>query len=126
MPLALKIGEEFWIKPNMGIEPKCAVWSGNQCVVWIGGKSAYASIGSFISAVLPNIYVIAGIILFISLLAGGIMVIAGAGKGESESTKKGQQAISAALIGFLIIFASYWIIQIIEIVSGIQIFKSGI
>jgi hypothetical protein len=50
------------------------------------------------------------------------MFISSAGKGESESTKKGSQAIAAALIGFLIIFASYWIIQLVETITGLTIF----
>jgi len=107
--LAFNIGDEFWLKPNKAIT----------------GVPAYQSFGGFISAVLPNVYVIAGIILFVLLLAGGIMVISSAGKGESDSTKKGSQAITAALLGFLIIFASYWIIQLIEILTGVNIFQSG-
>lgn len=105
----VNIGDEFWLKATPG--------------TGIAHNSAYQSLGGFISAVLPNVYVIAGIILFILLLGGGIMIIASAGKGESDSTKKGSQAITAALIGFLIIFASYWIIQIVEVITGIDIFK---
>lgn len=107
--LALEIGKEFWLKPKAGIT----------------GTPAYQSLGGFISAVLPNVYIIAGVILFVLLIIGGITTIAGAGKGDQEATKKGQKAITAALLGFLIIFASYWIIQIIEVVTGIEIFKPG-
>ena len=107
--LAFNIGDEFWLKHNKAIT----------------GVPAYQSFGGFISAVLPNVYVIAGVILFVLLLAGGIMVISSAGKGESDSTKKGSQAITAALLGFLIIFLSYWIIQIVEVITNIEIFKGG-
>jgi hypothetical protein len=104
--LALNIGDELLLKPGVAVT----------------GVPAYQSIGGFISTVLPNVYVVAGIILFVLLLAGGIMFISSAGKGESESTKKGSQAIAAALIGFLIIFASYWIIQLVETITGLTIF----
>jgi len=104
----VNIGEEFWLKKNSGI----------------GDKPAYQSIGSFISAILPNIYVIAGVILFLLMVFGGFTYIKSAGSSDEEGVKKGQQAITAALVGFLIIFASYWIIQLIEIITGIQIFGS--
>ena len=76
------------------------------------------SINYFISQILPNIYVIAGIILFFLLVGGGLMFIFSAGQENPEGAAKGKQAVTAALLGFLIIFASYWIMQIIQIITG--------
>lgn len=106
--LAFNIGEEFTLGEN---QPG------------IGTKPAFQTVGNFISAILPNVYIIASVILFILLIVGGITVITNAGKGEQEGVQKGQKAITAALVGFLIIFASYWIIQIIEILTGVSIFQ---
>lgn len=109
--LVVNIGEEFWLKePFPGVSPG------------IASNPAYQSLGGFISKILPNIYVIAGVIFFIFLVVGGLTVIMGAGKGESETTKKGGGAIASALIGFLIIFASWWIIQLVETLTGVKIF----
>lgn len=119
--LALDIGQEFWLKENFGIGVGGACPNPLFCI-----PNAYSSIGTFISAVLPNIYVIAGLLLFILLIIGGLMVIISAGKGEEEGVQKGSKTITSALIGFLIIFASYWIIQIIETITGLQIFKPNI
>jgi hypothetical protein len=47
------------------------------------------------------------------------MVIKSAG---SEGKGKGKDAITNALVGFIIIFSAYWIIQAIEIITGIPIF----
>ena len=85
----------------------------------------FPDIGTFISNILPNIYVLAGILLFLLLIAGGYGIIMGAGSGESQKVGQGQKAVTAAVIGFIIIFASYWIIQIIEVVTGVNIFKPG-
>jgi len=104
----VNIGKEFWLKPQRGIE----------------GAPGYGSIGELISAILPNIYVLAGIILLVLLIIGGFGIIMGAGEENPERTKKGKQAITAALIGFAVIFASWWIIRIIEIITGLDIFKS--
>lgn len=87
---------------------------------------AYSSVGSFISTILPNVYIIAGMICLFLLLGGGIMFIIGAGNQKAENIEGAKKTISAALLGFLIIFASYWIIQIIEIVTGVKILNPPI
>lgn len=78
-------------------------------------------IADFVSIVLFNAIAFAGIILFILMLFGGIMMISGAGSGNKDDIGKGQKALTSALIGFLIIFTSYWIIIIIESIFGMQI-----
>lgn len=107
--VAFNIGEEFWLRDNQGI----------------ANQPAFSSIGSFISTVLPNVYVIAGLILLFLLIGGGLAFIIGAGQNNPERTAGGQKAISAALIGFLIIFASYWIIQLISFITGLDILSGG-
>jgi len=110
--LALDIGEEFWLKqPSPGVTPG------------IGSAPAYQSLGGFISAILPNVYILAAIIAFVLVLIAGLMFIINAGKGESEEAKKWQGTLTASIAGLLIIFLSYWIIQIIETITGINIFN---
>ncbi len=72
-----------------------------------------------ISSILPTFLIVAGFILFIYLVFGGFMMISASG--DEKKTAEGQQALTNAIIGFVIIFASYWIIQIIEVVSGVGI-----
>lgn len=87
------------------------------------GLTKETSLGDIISNVLPNIYILAGVILFFLLIGGGLMFIFSAGQENPEGAGQGKKAITAALVGFLIIFASYWIIQIIEVVTGVDILK---
>jgi len=108
--LALDIGKQFWVRPNTGISE----------------ASGFGSIGEIISNLLPNIFTIAGIILFIILIVGGLVFMMGAGQENPDLAKKGKQAITSTLIGFLIIFCSYWIIKIIEVVTGLNIFNSNL
>ena len=86
----------------------------------------FPDLGKLISVLLFNAYVLAGIIFFLLLLFGGFGVIMGAGNGNPEQTAKGGKAVAAALGGFLIIFLSYWIIRIIEVITGMNIFNPGI
>ena len=101
--LTLNIGDQFWVKTDQGIASKGL------------------TIGKIISGLLQNVYVLAGILLFILLIIGGFIFIIGAGNDNPEQVKKGKQALTAALIGFAIIFCSYWIIKIIEIITGLDI-----
>lgn len=105
--LVIDIGQELWFKElshGLGLGPK--------------NIPAYFTIGGFVSRVLPNIYVIAGVILFFFLIGGGLMFIVSAGQENPEGAAKGKQTVTAALLGFLIIFASYWIMQIIQRITG--------
>jgi len=90
----------------------------------IAEKPAFNSLGDFISALLPNVYIIAGLILFFLILLGGFGILTAGG--NPEKLAQGSKALTAALIGFLIIFASYWIIQIIEVLTGVKIFNPGV
>jgi len=108
--IEVNISKDFWVKENTGI----------------GGASGFGSIGEIISNLLNNVYVLAGIILFILLIIGGFMVMIAAGQENPDQVKKGKQTITAALIGFVIIFCAYWIMKIVEIMTGLNIFNSNL
>jgi len=74
---------------------------------------------AFISAILPNIYIVAGVILFLYMIFGGFILISSSG--DAKKADEGKQVITNAIIGFAIIFVSYWIIQAITIITGIPI-----
>ena len=83
-------------------------------------------LAKLVSIILSNALVIAGIIMLFLMIGGGIGMIAGAGQGNPESAARSRQAVTAAVIGFIIIFAAYWIIQIVEIVTGLNILNPGL
>jgi len=76
-------------------------------------------LGDLVSLVLSNAVAFAGVIVFFLFLGGGIAMLIGAGRGDAEATGKGRQALTAALIGFVIIFAAYWIVRIVGAITGI-------
>jgi hypothetical protein len=83
------------------------------------GKSQ--GLADLVSIILSNALVLAGVILFFLLIFGGFSMIIGAGQNNPEAAAKGKQAATTAVIGFIIIFAAYWIIQIIENITGLNI-----
>jgi len=63
---------------------------------------------------------IGGGVALILIIIGAFQIITSGG--DPEKIKAAGGKITHALIGFLIIFLSYWLVQILEIVLGIQIF----
>ncbi len=76
------------------------------------------TIGDLVSLFLNASFVIAGILVLVLFLVGGFSIIAGAGNENPEAAQKGKGAITAAITGFVIIFVAYWIVRIIEIMTG--------
>jgi len=77
--------------------------------------------GSFINIVLRFVYLVAGIIAFGLFAGGGLMMIQGANSSDSGQMSKGKQAITYAIIGLVIIFGSFFFIQFIETLFGVEI-----
>lgn len=76
--------------------------------------------GAIISRLLEFSFPLAGLILFVMLFWGGFEITYGAS--TSKSMEAGKNRITAALIGFFLLFSSYWIIQILEEILGITVF----
>lgn len=77
-----------------------------------------STLGDVISNFVQAAMVIAGFIFFLLIIGGGISMIAGAGQSDPQKTAKGKKALTYALIGFIIVFTSYWAIAIIEEMFG--------
>lgn len=76
-------------------------------------------VSNLFTVVLPYVFIIAGLGLFVMLLAGGFQVMTAVQ--NPEGAEAGKKRITAAFIGFFILFASYWIVQALEIIFGITI-----
>ena len=86
-----------------------------------GGIRDANSISGYVTLFLNASFVIAGVLLLFYFVLGGIGMIAGAGKDNPQQIEKGKQAATSALIGFIVVFASYWIVKLIEQLTGIKI-----
>ena len=82
----------------------------------MGGWSSL-DIGALVSALLPFVFVLAGLALFIYLIMGGFQLMTSAG--DPKGMESGQKKVMYAIIGFLIIFASFWLVQILQVVFGL-------
>lgn len=82
-------------------------------------KLGGGGIFSILSVVLRNLYTLVGVILLIMIFVGGLGMILNSG--NPEKLKTSNKTLSSALTGFIILFSSYWIIKIIELVFSINI-----
>jgi len=80
----------------------------------------FDSIGSLVSVIVQNAFMAAGIIFFVLLVIGGFGMIAGGG-GDPKNLEKSKQAITGAAIGLIVIVGSFWIIQLIQVLTGITL-----
>ncbi|QLG69924.1 MAG: hypothetical protein CH104c_0693 [Candidatus Woesebacteria bacterium] len=84
----------------------------------IGLKFAGGNVGTIVGESLKYIFAVAGILLLIYLILGGFQYLTSAG--DPKKAQEAQSKITQALIGFVIIFASYWIVQIVAAVLGLD------
>jgi len=86
--------------------------------------TTYSSASPLVSSLLKNSLIVGSIIFLFLLVFGGIMFISSAGSSDQKKTAQAQSAITSAVIGFAVIFAAYFIIQIIQVLTGVQILNS--
>ncbi len=92
----------------------------------LGSKYGNGGVGILISIILKYSLMIAGIIFLALLLFGGITLIINAGKGDPKKAGQGKKAITNAVIGFAIVLLSYSIIQLIQVITGLNILNSNL
>lgn len=100
--LAVEIGKTFLNNSSTNLENT-------------SGVSVY--VGNFITGAIS----VAGIILLFILIGGGIGMIKGAGKSDPKTIEQGKQAATSALIGFIVVFSAYWIVKLIELITGLEL-----
>ncbi|MEI8067986.1 MAG: hypothetical protein WCG91_03525 [Candidatus Shapirobacteria bacterium] len=84
-------------------------------------EQTFPDAGSLISIIVKNSITLIGIILIFLLIFGGVTFIINAGTGDSKKIEQGKSIITNALIGFAVVFCAYFIIQIIQVITGIKI-----
>jgi hypothetical protein len=82
---------------------------------WIGaGATPGAVVGAFVGTIFP----LAGMLLLLYLIYGGYNYLLSGG--DPKKTAKAQGIITTAILGFVIVFVSFWIVQIIGRILGIE------
>lgn len=77
------------------------------------------NIGEILSKLLQYVLPIAGILMLFMIIAGGYSLIFSFG--DPERIKEGTKRVVFGIVGFLLVFAGWWTIKLIEIIFGIKI-----
>lgn len=79
----------------------------------------FTNLSSIVSEALPYIFAISGLLLFAYLVWGGFDFLTAMGDEKKAEAARGK--ITYAILGFIIVFAAYWLVQIAD-----TIFKLGV
>lgn len=73
-------------------------------------------IATIIIRLLSYVFIIAGIGLLLMLISSGFSFLTSAG--DAKKLETGKQQLTNAVVGFLIVFVAYWIVQLVGIIFG--------
>jgi len=83
-----------------------------------GFKFAGKDIGYILTELLKYLFPLAGLLLLLYLLLGGFQLMTSGG--DPKKTQEAKGKITNALVGFIIVFISYWLVQIVGTILGIE------
>lgn len=82
-------------------------------------KDVFATPADLINVLLPNIFIFAGILLFFFTVGAGFQMIAN--PDDKKAQEEGKKKLGYAIGGFVLLFSSYWIMQILQTVLGLEL-----
>jgi hypothetical protein len=103
--LAVSIGNEFFSQGGVGKA--------------IFGAPTLSGISLIVSMFLRGAFSLAGLILLFYFILGGIGIMSGAGKSDPKAIEQAKATLTSALIGFAVVFTSYWIVKLIGNLFGL-------
>lgn len=88
-----------------------------------GFKFGSASLGDVITSVLTYAFTAAGIALLVYFIYGGFQLFTSGG--DQKKVAEGKAIITNALVGFVIVFVAFWIVQLVGNLLGFQSILGG-
>jgi hypothetical protein len=79
---------------------------------------AFQNIGGILSDAIPLIFAFAGLGLLLMLIFAGYTFLTSAG--DAKKMEQGKSRLTNALVGFILVFAAYWIVQLTGTIFGLQ------
>lgn len=76
-------------------------------------------VGPIVTKILPYVFGAAGIILVLNVISSGLKIMTSVG--DPKNLQGAQSKLTTSLIGILILFTSFWIVQLILKFLGINI-----
>lgn len=80
-------------------------------------SDVYSTPSVLINVIVQNLFIGAGLLIFIAFLYAGFRYITGGTEGKADFIK----IVKTAITGLVVMFAAYWIVQIIQVITGTNI-----
>jgi hypothetical protein len=77
----------------------------------------YDTVTTIVNPIVANVFIFGGIILFVMVFYAGFKFISGGSKAKDEA----RTMLTTAIIGMIIMFIAYWIVQIVKYVTGTNV-----
>ncbi len=74
-------------------------------------------LGSILSVVFQYVLPLAGVGLLIMIISAGFTLLTSSG--DTKKMEKGKQTLTQGVVGFVVIFLAYWIVQAVGIIFGV-------
>lgn len=79
-------------------------------------KEVFNSTDDMVNLIVKVVFVGAGLVLFFMIIMAGFAMIGG----DSKDKDKAKTTMTSAVIGFIVMFAAYWIMQIMQLLTGVS------
>jgi hypothetical protein len=76
-------------------------------------------VSSLVTLFLNIAFVLAGLVLLFFFILGGIGLMGSAGKSDPQAAEQAKKTLTSAVIGFVVVFASYWIVKLVGQLIGL-------
>ena len=78
----------------------------------------FTTIGEIMTSAIGFIFLFAGVGLLLMLISGGFSFLTSAG--DPKKMEKGKATVTNALLGFILVFTSFWAIQAMGYIFGVD------
>jgi len=80
-------------------------------------SQVYTDPAFLVNLITTNLFTIAGVLIFLLIFYAGFKFISQGTKGKEEA--KG--IVTAAIVGLIIMLSAYWVLQIVKVLTGVDI-----
>lgn len=79
-------------------------------------SAVFNSPAALINLIVRNVFVLGGVVIFFLIIYAGFKFIQEGTKGKEQA----QKILTAAVTGAVVMFSAYWIVQIIGVITGVN------
>jgi len=82
----------------------------------------FSNVSGVINSGISLVFAIAGLGLLVMIISAGFTLLTSAG--DAKKTEAGKNRLTYAIVGFVLIFAAYWLVQLLATALGVEDVKS--